>query len=69
MAFRRQLKNDFEKPRRKDNLLMMSAMDGFYSLFSNDIAPIKWIRNQLLSVAEHAGPIKKEVLKYAIGMR
>ncbi|MAI65365.1 MAG: 2-octaprenyl-3-methyl-6-methoxy-1,4-benzoquinol hydroxylase [Alteromonas sp.] len=69
IAFRRQLKNDFEKPRRKDNLLMMSAMDGFYSLFSNDIAPIKWIRNQLLSVAEHAGPIKKEVIKYAIGMR
>ena len=63
------LKNDYEKPRKRDNLLMMSAMDGFYTLFSNDIAPIKWIRNQLLSVAEHAGPIKKEVLKYAIGMR
>ena len=68
-AFFTALKNDYEKPRKRDNLLMMSAMDGFYTLFSNDIAPIKWIRNQLLSVAEHAGPIKKEVLKYAIGMR
>jgi 2-octaprenyl-3-methyl-6-methoxy-1,4-benzoquinol hydroxylase len=68
-AFFTALKNDYERPRKRDNLLMMSAMDGFYTLFSNDIAPIKWIRNQLLSVAEHAGPIKKEVLKYAIGMR
>ncbi|WP_420935643.1 FAD-dependent monooxygenase [Alteromonas sp. A081] len=63
------LKNDYEKPRKRDNVVMMSAMDGFYTLFSNDIAPIKWLRNKLLSVAEHAGPIKKEVLKYAIGMR
>ena len=68
-VFFKALKNDYEKPRKRDNLLMMTAMDGFYTLFSNDIAPIKWIRNQLLSVAEHAGPIKKEVLKYAIGMR
>ncbi|WP_269520636.1 FAD-dependent monooxygenase [Alteromonas sp. BMJM2] len=68
-VFFKALKNDYEKPRKRDNLLMMSAMDGFYTLFSNDIAPIKWIRNQLLSVAERAGPIKKEVLKYAIGMR
>jgi 2-octaprenyl-3-methyl-6-methoxy-1,4-benzoquinol hydroxylase len=68
-VFFKALKDDYQKPRKRDNLLMMSAMDGFYTLFSNDIAPIKWIRNQLLSVAEHAGPIKKEVLKYAIGIR
>ena len=68
-VFFKALKNDYEKPRKRDNLLMMSAMDGFYTLFSNNIAPIKWIRNQLLSAAEHAGPIKREVLKYAIGMR
>ena len=68
-VFFKALKNDYEKPRKRDNLLMMSAMDGFYTLFSNNIAPIKWVRNQLLSVAEHAGPIKKEVLKYAIGVR
>jgi 2-octaprenyl-3-methyl-6-methoxy-1,4-benzoquinol hydroxylase len=49
--------------------LMMSAMDGFYGLFSNDIGPIKWFRNQLLSVAQHFEPAKREVLKYAIGMR
>lgn len=68
-AFVSALKQDFETPRKRDNLIMMTAMDGFYTLFSNDIAPIKWVRNQLLSVAQRVEPAKKEVLKYAIGMR
>ena len=68
-AFVSALKQDFETPRKRDNLIMMTAMDGFYTLFSNDVAPIKWIRNQFLSVAQRVEPAKKEVLKYAIGMR
>lgn len=67
--FSTSLKRHFEKPRRRDNLIMMTAMDGFYTLFSNDVAPIHWIRNQLLSVAQRIEPAKKEVLKYAIGLR
>jgi 2-octaprenyl-3-methyl-6-methoxy-1,4-benzoquinol hydroxylase len=68
-AFVSALKQDFETPRKRDNLIMMTAMDGFYTLFSNDVAPIKWIRNQLLSVAQRIEPAKQEVLKYAIGLR
>lgn len=60
---------EYEKPRQRDNRLMMSAMDGFYGLFSNDIGPIKWLRNQLLTAAQRFEPAKREVLKYAIGMR
>ncbi|NDV91025.1 2-octaprenyl-3-methyl-6-methoxy-1,4-benzoquinol hydroxylase [Alteromonas sp. 345S023] len=63
------LTRDYERPRQRDNRLMMSAMDGFYGLFSNDIGPIKWLRNQLLSAAQRFEPAKREVLKYAIGMR
>ena len=69
LAFKSCLITSYEKPRQRDNGLMMSAMDGFYGLFSNDIGPIKWLRNQLLSVAQHFEPAKREVLKYAIGMR
>jgi 2-octaprenyl-3-methyl-6-methoxy-1,4-benzoquinol hydroxylase len=69
LAFKSSLITSYEKPRQRDNALMMSAMDGFYGLFSNDIGPIKWFRNQLLSVAQHFEPAKREVLKYAIGMR
>lgn len=69
LEFKKRLIASYEKPRQRDNGLMMSAMDGFYGLFSNDIGPIKWLRNQLLSVAQHFEPAKREVLKYAIGMR
>ncbi|MCB4436652.1 FAD-dependent monooxygenase [Alteromonas sp. McT4-15] len=69
LEFAKALSRDFESPRRRDNLVMMTVMDGFYTLFSNDIAPIKWIRNQLLSVAQNIEPAKKQVLKYAIGIR
>ncbi len=68
-AFYSALRQHFETPRRRDNAVMMTAMDGFYALFSNDITPISWIRNQLLSMAQRIEPAKKEVLKYAIGLR
>ena len=67
--FLQMLVGDYERPRKRDNVVMMSAMDGFYTLFSNDIAPIKWVRNQLLSVAQRIEPAKHQVLKYAIGLR
>lgn len=69
LEFKKRLITSYEKPRQRDNGLMMSAMDGFYGLFSNDIGPIKWLRNQILSVAQQFEPAKREVLKYAIGMR
>ncbi len=68
-AFSQMFFSNYERPRKRDNLMMMTAMDGFYTLFSNDVAPIKWIRNQLLSVAQRIQPAKQEVLKYAIGLR
>jgi len=57
----------YEQQRRKDNVLMMSAMDGFYCLFSNDIPPLKWARNLGLRLAE-ASPLKNQVMKYAMGL-
>ncbi len=63
------LKREYETPRKRDNALMMSAMDGFYLLFSQTLAPITWLRNGLLKGAQHAGPVKQQVLKYAIGMK
>lgn len=58
----------YEAKRRKDNLLMMSAMDVLYSTFSNDVLPLKVIRNIGLKVANHAGPFKTQALKYAVGL-
>ncbi|MCW8107966.1 FAD-dependent monooxygenase [Alteromonas ponticola] len=67
-VFRARLQKEYERPRRRDNLLMMSAMDGFYNLFSNDILPLKLARQSLLSLAQHIPVGKKQVLKYALGL-
>ncbi|WP_285164581.1 FAD-dependent monooxygenase [Shewanella goraebulensis] len=58
----------YQCKRYSDNLLMMSAMDAFYAGFSNDLLPIKLLRNGMLKIANHDNPIKKKVLKYALGL-
>ncbi|MFS1460020.1 2-octaprenyl-3-methyl-6-methoxy-1,4-benzoquinol hydroxylase [Vibrio lentus] len=58
----------YEVIRRGDNLMMQSGMDFFYKTFSNDIGPLKFVRNAALKLAENSGPIKSQVLKYALGL-
>lgn len=68
MATKAQLLARYQQQRRADNMLMQSAMDIFYKGFSNDISPLKRVRNMTLKLVEHSGPVKKQVLKYAIGL-
>lgn len=58
----------YEKARRRDNLMMMSAMDLLYGTFSNDNPPLKLLRNIGLKLANHTGPIKRQAMKYAMGL-
>ncbi|OOF18233.1 2-octaprenyl-3-methyl-6-methoxy-1,4-benzoquinol hydroxylase [Salinivibrio sp. PR932] len=58
----------YEKARRTDNMMMQTGMDVFYAAFSNRITPLKLARNALFKLAEHSGPVKKHVLKYALGL-
>jgi 2-octaprenyl-3-methyl-6-methoxy-1,4-benzoquinol hydroxylase len=58
----------YEVARRRDNLMMMSAMDLLYSTFSNSNIPLKMLRNLGLKIANHAGPIKNNAMKYAMGL-
>ncbi|ROV58519.1 2-octaprenyl-3-methyl-6-methoxy-1,4-benzoquinol hydroxylase [Vibrio ponticus] len=58
----------YERKRRADNLLMQSGMDVFYKGFSNDVAPLKLLRNAALKIADKTGPLKQQVLKYALGL-
>ncbi|MDR8522820.1 FAD-dependent oxidoreductase [Shewanella fidelis] len=58
---------EYQKARYRDNQLMMSTMDLFYASFSNDILPLKLLRNGALKLANIDTPIKKQVLKYAMG--
>jgi 2-octaprenyl-3-methyl-6-methoxy-1,4-benzoquinol hydroxylase len=58
----------YEEKRRRDNLVMMSAMDLLYSLFGNSSMPFTLLRNLGLKLANNAGPIKNNVMKYAMGL-
>ncbi|MBM7455106.1 2-octaprenyl-3-methyl-6-methoxy-1,4-benzoquinol hydroxylase [Oceanisphaera litoralis] len=58
----------YQRRRRPDNLLMQSAMDLCYHTFSNDLFPLKLLRNLGLKAAEHSGPLKTRVMKYAMGL-
>ena len=59
---------DYQQGRYSHNLLMMSAMDACYVGFSNEIKPLSVLRNLALKVANNAGPIKLNVMKYAMGL-
>lgn len=69
VEFSKRLLSDYEAVRRKDNLLMMLAMDGFYALFSNANTFVSVARNKLLELVQGLKPLKKQVLAYAIGVQ
>ncbi|MFA9500570.1 FAD-dependent oxidoreductase [Mannheimia sp. E30BD] len=58
----------YEQKRKPDNLLMQTGMDIFYKAFKTELLPLKIARNLGLVIAEKATPIKKQALKYAIGI-
>ena len=58
----------YEKMRRNENLKMMTVMDAFYRVFSNEILPVKFIRNLGLGLAERLKPAKNKVTRMAIGL-
>ena len=59
---------DYERQRKPQNLLMTATVDAFYYAFSNDLAPLKALRRLGLSIADKAGPLKRRVLKHALGL-
>lgn len=58
----------YQTRRMADNYLMQSGMDLFYTSFSNDLAPVRMLRNIGLMAAERAGRLKRQALKYALGL-
>ncbi|MGB0894189.1 MAG: FAD-dependent oxidoreductase [Parashewanella sp.] len=58
----------YQKARYNDNLLMQTGMDVFYKTFSNNLTPLKVVRNAALKLANIDSPLKNKVLKYALGL-
>ncbi len=58
----------YERRRKGDNIAMLAAMDGFKRLFSNDITPLKLLRNSGLNIADKFNPLKNLMIKRAMGL-
>ncbi|EEW3511604.1 2-octaprenyl-3-methyl-6-methoxy-1,4-benzoquinol hydroxylase [Escherichia coli O156:H25] len=58
----------YQMRRMADNFIMQSGMDLFYAGFSNNLPPLSFVRNLGLMAAERAGVLKRQALKYALGL-
>ena len=57
----------YEHNRKPENQKMMSIMDMFYHGFSNELLPLRIVRNLGLGLANNSGPAKNKVMQYAVG--
>ncbi|MBN6065800.1 FAD-dependent monooxygenase [Aggregatibacter actinomycetemcomitans] len=58
----------YQQKRKTDNLLMQSGMDLFYKAFKEEILPLKVLRNIALVAADKTPLLKKQALRYALGL-
>jgi 2-octaprenylphenol hydroxylase len=58
----------YERWRRGDNALMLTSMDGFKRLFSNDDPILGGLRNVGLDLADTLSPLKHRIMLYAAGL-
>jgi 3-demethoxyubiquinol 3-hydroxylase len=58
----------YERRRKPANLAMQTSMDAFCYGFANNIGPLKAARKLGLKLADKAGPLKREVIRYALGL-
>jgi 2-octaprenyl-6-methoxyphenol hydroxylase len=54
--------------RRFDNLLMLGLTDGLVRLFSNDIAPVKLVRDVGMAAVNRVPPLKRFFMRHAMGL-
>ena len=57
----------YERARRPDNMMMAAATDSLNRLFSNDIAPVSFLRKIGLRMVEAAPPARKFFMRQAMG--
>jgi 2-octaprenyl-6-methoxyphenol hydroxylase len=57
----------YERWRRFDSLVMAFAMDGLNRLFSNDIAPLRLLRDVGMGLVDAVGPARRFFMRHAGG--
>jgi len=59
----------YERRRQGDNLLMMSAMEGFKRLFAAEQPIVRLLRNQGMRLFNRAAAVKQHVVMQAMGLK
>lgn len=58
----------YERARKGPNMAMLGAMDAFKRIFSNEVVPLKLMRNIGLNVADRSGFVKRQLVRRAMGL-
>ncbi len=58
----------YERARKGGNMAMLAAMDAFKRTFSNEILPLRLVRNLGLTLADRSGPFKQLLVRRAMGL-
>ena len=58
----------YQRRRKGDNLMMMAAMDGFKRLFEQDSLPLRWLRNEGMRRVDGLLPLKRQLMRRAMGL-
>ncbi|MGH8283009.1 MAG: UbiH/UbiF/VisC/COQ6 family ubiquinone biosynthesis hydroxylase [Gammaproteobacteria bacterium] len=58
----------YQRARKADNLAMIMALDGLKRLFSNEIAPLRLLRNVGLRAVDRFTPLKSAFMRRAMGL-
>lgn len=58
----------YQRRRKGDNLGMMLTMEGFKQLFGQRALPLRWLRNTGMRLVDRAGPVKRQIIRQAMGL-
>lgn len=58
----------YQRRRKGENLLMMTAMDGFKRLFEQQSLPLRWLRNSGMRGVDKLLPVKQQIMRRAMGL-
>jgi len=58
----------YQQLRRFDNFMMAAMTDGINRLFSNDVKPVRRVRDMGLAVVNRLAPLKRRLMRHAMGM-
>ncbi|MEQ8862711.1 MAG: UbiH/UbiF/VisC/COQ6 family ubiquinone biosynthesis hydroxylase [Thalassobaculum sp.] len=58
---------DYQRRRRFDSASLMASTDGLVRLFSNDVTPVRAVRDLGLGLVERIPPFKRMAIRHAMG--